>query len=140
MAEISVNEEFSAAADTVWKELADFGGIGEWGPGIQSCKVEGEGIGCVRAIEMPGGMVIKERLDALDDAARALSYAIVDGPLPVENYLATVSVHEVDDGCRVDWGATFDTPEGVPAEAIGKGVSGAYAGMLKALKKRLGEA
>jgi len=140
MSEFTVNDTFKASADVVWKEFADFGGIGDWAPGVESCDVEGEGIGSVRTVAMAGGVEMKERLDVFDDAARTLSYAIVGGPLPVSNYLATVKVTEEGDGCRVDWGASFDPPEGVPAEAIGKGVSGAYAGMLKALKARLGEA
>lgn len=139
MSGISVNLDFTSAADAVWKELADFGGIGVWGPGVVSCKVEGTGVGAVRSVEMPGGMVMEERLESLSDADRTLSYSIIAGPLPVENYLATVKVTATDGGSRVDWGATFDAPEGVPAEGIEGGVSGAYSGMLAALKAHLGE-
>jgi hypothetical protein len=139
MSEFSVNAEYRASADSVWKELADFGGIGEWAPGMESCKLEGSGVGAVRVLGMPGGAVIKERLEALDDAARSLSYSIIEGPMPVENYLATIKVSEQGSGSRVDWGASFEVPEGVPADAIGAGVSGAYSGMLDALRTRLGE-
>ncbi len=139
MSEIEVNEEFQSSADTVWKKFSDFGGIAEWAPGVESCELEGEGIGAVRAVGMPGGVVIKERLEAIDEAARRLSYSIAEGPMPLENYLATVQVSQVGDGCRVVWGASFDAPDGVPAEAVGTGVSGAYSGMLAALKAKLGE-
>ena len=139
MGEFTVNAEYRASADAVWKELSDFGGIAQWAPGMESAKLEGSGIGAVRVLGMKGGMVIKERLESLDDSKRCLTYSIVEGPLPVENYLATVKVSEQGSGCRVDWGARFDTPEGVPADAIGKGVEGAYSGMLVALKQRLGE-
>jgi hypothetical protein len=139
MSEISVNLDFTSSPDAVWKELADFGGIGVWGPGVVSCKVDGTGVGAVRSVEMPGGAVMEERLETLNDADRTLSYSIIGGPLPVQNYLATVKVSATGDGSRVDWGASFDAPEGVPAEGIEKGVSGAYAGMLAALKAHLGE-
>jgi hypothetical protein len=139
MSGTEVNQEFQASADTVWKEVADFGGIGEWAPGVESCKLEGEGVGSVRVLGMAGGVVMKERLETLDAAARCLSYAIIEGPMPVENYLATIKVVPVGDGSRVDWGASFDAPEGVPADAVAKGVGGAYSGMLAALKKKLGE-
>jgi hypothetical protein len=139
MGEIAVKLEFTSSPDAVWKELADFGGIGVWGPGIASCKLEGSGVGAVRSIEMPGGVVMKERLESLSDSDRTLSYSIIGGPLPVDNYLATIKVSAVGDGCRVDWGASFDAPEGVPAEGIETGVSGAYSGMLAALKAHLGE-
>ena len=139
MSEISVNQEFKASADAVWKVLADFGGLGDWAPGLEGCELEGEGVGAVRTLRMKGGVVMKERLESLDPAARVFSYSITDGPMPVQNYLATVRVTEAGDTCRVDWGARFDPPEGVPGEAIGKGVSAAYSGMLKALKRKLGE-
>ena len=139
MSDVAVNLEFNSSADAVFKELADFGGIGAWAPGVVSCKLEGSGIGAVRSIEMPGGAVMEERLEALDDAQRTLSYSIIGGPLPVDNYLATIVVSQTDDGCRVDWSASFDAPEGVPAKGIAGGVSGAYSGMLAALKAHLGE-
>jgi hypothetical protein len=139
MSEIAVNAEFTSSADDVWRELADFGGIGDWAPGVESCKVEGSGIGAIRKIGMPGGVVMEERLESLDDAARCLTYAIVGGPMPLENYIAKIEVSEQAGGCRVDWGATFDAQEGIPVEGISKGVSGAYSGMLAALKSKLGE-
>lgn len=139
MSDVAVHLDFESSADAVWQVLADFGGIGAWGPGIVSCKLEGSGVGAVRAVEMPGGAVMEERLETLDDAQRTLQYAIIGGPLPVDDYLATVKVSEQGSGCRVDWGARFTPPEGVPADAIAGGINGAYAGMLDALKKHLGE-
>lgn len=139
MSEIACQLEFSSPVETVWKELADYGGIGAWAPGVVSCKVEGSGVGAVRHVEMPGGAIMQERLESLDDAATTLSYSIIGGPLPVQNYLATIKVSAHGAGSRVDWGATFDAPDGVPAEAIASGVEGAYRGMLAALKEHLGE-
>ena len=139
MSEIACNLDFSSSVDTVWKELADYGGIGAWAPGVASCKLVGSGVGAVRHVEMPGGAVMEERLEALDDATTTLSYSIIGGPLPVENYLATIKVSANGSGSRVDWGATFDAPDGVPADAIASGVEGAYKGMLAALKAHLGE-
>ncbi len=139
MSDVAVTLEFNSSADAVFKELADFGGLGAWAPGVVSCKLEGSGIGAVRSVEMPGGAVMEERLEALDDSLRTLSYSIIGGPLPVDNYLATIKVSEAGEGCRVDWSASFDAPEGVPAEGVASGVSGAYSGMLAALKTHLGE-
>lgn len=139
MTDLAVNLEFTSSPDAVWEKFADYGGIGAWGPGIVSCKVEGDGIGSIRYIEMGGGVVMEERLESFDAAGQTLSYAIIGGPMPVENYLATVTVTAAGDGCRVDWGASFDAPEGVPADGIAAGVSGAYSGMLASLKTHLGE-
>lgn len=139
MSEIACSLEFDSSVETVWKELADYGGIAAWAPGVVSCKLEGSGVGAVRHVEMPGDAIMEERLESLDDATTTLTYAIIGGPLPVNNYLATVKVSPSGSGSRVDWGATFDAPDGIPAEAIASGVEGAYRGMLAALKDHLGE-
>jgi len=136
MAGISVAEDFSASADAVWKKLADFGGLSGWMPGVESCETEGEGVGAVRKVAM-GPVQVAERLEAFDEAARSFSYSIVAGPMPVQNYLATVTVREAGGGCRVDWTARFDLPEGLTEEQIAPGLEGAYGGALKALKKLL---
>ena len=93
MAEVKVEQEIGASADRVWKLMRDFGGLKAWSPGIESCEVEGEGIGAVRTIKM-GTISLKERLEYLDDATRTFRYSIVEGPIPVSEYLATVSVSE----------------------------------------------
>ncbi len=73
-AEIDIDK----SADDVWSVVGDFGGIGGWMPGIDSCRVEGDD----RIIETMG-MTITERLVSKDDAGRALTYSIADGA-PVE--------------------------------------------------------
>ena len=60
-------------------------------PGVESCESEGEGVGALRKIKM-GANVVIERLESFDDDARTLSYSIQDGPIPVQNYLATIAV------------------------------------------------
>jgi carbon monoxide dehydrogenase subunit G len=135
MAKIEVNREYTASADAVWERLADFGNM-SWMPGVESCSLEGQGVGAVRAISM-GPMTIKERLESFDAGGRKLTYSIVEGPLPTENYLATITVSEQGSGCRVDWTATFDLPEGIDEGAIAQAVSGSYGGALKALEQEL---
>ena len=135
MAKIEVNREYTASADAVWERLADFGNM-SWMPGVESCSLEGQGVGAVRAISM-GPMTIKERLESFDAGGRKLTYSIVEGPLPTENYLATITVSEQGSGCRVDWTATFDLPEGIDEGAIAPAVSGSYGGALKALEQEL---
>ena len=116
MAEIAIERDIEASADAVWEKLGNFGELG-WMPGVASCEVEGEGIGALRKIAM-GPATVVERLEAHDDDARSLSYAITEGPIPVQNYLATITVTETGSGCHVDWTAKFDLPEGVPADAV----------------------
>ena len=135
MAKIAVDREYGVPADAVWERIADFGGL-DWMPGVESCSVEGEGVGAVRSVVM-GPMTIRERLEHLDAEGRTLTYSIVEGPLPAENYVATITVSEREGGCRVDWTATFDLPEGVDEGAIAPAVAAGYGGALKALEREL---
>ena len=134
MAKISVNEDYAASAADVWQKLSDFGGLAGWMPGIKSCEVKGQGIGAVRTLTM-GPVKIVEKLESLDDDARRLSYSLVEGPMPLQNFLATIEVTETSpSSCRVDWSAAFDLPEGLSEEQIAPGIKGGYGGGLKALK------
>ncbi len=77
--------------------VGDFGGIGGWMPGIESCRVEGDN----RILDTMG-MTITERLVSRDDAGRALTYSIADGA-PVESHTAVITVTPVGDTSHVTW-------------------------------------
>lgn len=137
MAELKVQADFAAKTAAVWEKIADFGGLGDWMPGIESCELEGEGVGATRHLAM-GPMKVVERLEKLDPATRTLAYSIVEGPMPVQDYLATITVTETGaESCHVDWTATFGLPDGVPADKIVPAMEGAYGGALGALKSLL---
>jgi carbon monoxide dehydrogenase subunit G len=134
VAKISVNETYSANASEVWKKLSDFGGLAGWMPGVKSCEVKGEGIGAVRTLMM-GPMKVVEKLESFDPDGRSLSYSLIEGPMALPNFLATIRVTETNpSGCRVEWSAAFDLPEGVSEQQIAPGLEGGYGGGLKALK------
>jgi len=142
MSDVHVNETVAAPAARVWELLGDFGGILKWGGTmLQSCTVEGAGVGAVRRLGLPGGAEIVERCEALDPAGRSLSYSIVGrSPIPIRNYLSTVKViEEGPAACRVDWRSTFE-PEGVPEEQAQAMVRGIYTGGIAGVRKFLGVA
>jgi uncharacterized membrane protein len=89
--------DIAAPADAVWAVIGDFGGIGDWMPGIESCRVEGEN----RILDTMG-MEITERLVAKDDAGRALTYSIVEGA-PVESHQGVVTVRPAGEASHVTW-------------------------------------
>ncbi len=89
--------DIASPADDVWAVIGDFGGIGDWMPGIESCRVEGED----RILEMTG-MVITERLVSKDDSARVLTYSITDG-VPVESHQGVITVRADGDSSHVTW-------------------------------------
>ncbi len=97
-AEIDINQP----ADAVWAVVGDFGSIGAWMPGIESCDLDGDD----RVLKMMG-MEITERLERRDDDGRELIYGIVGG-VPVINHKATITV--VPEGTRshVTWDVDVD--------------------------------
>jgi carbon monoxide dehydrogenase subunit G len=136
MASVKVSERIEASADAVWDLVRDFGGIQRISKEIQSCSVEGEGVGAVRTLSL-GALSLQERLEAFDDARRRLQYAIVAGPLPLSDYLATIQVHEDGDACRVDWSSSFE-PKGIPEAQAQAMVEGIYRSGIAGIKKALG--
>jgi ligand-binding SRPBCC domain-containing protein len=137
MASIKVTERIGASAEAVWDLFRDFGGVQRYSPQIEGCSLEGEGIGAVRTLTMPGGLELQERLEAFDDAARCLQYSIISGPLPFEDYLSTVEVREDGDGCHVEWSSTFE-PKGIAEEQAGAIIEGIYRGGIKGVRGALG--
>ncbi|HIF97821.1 MAG TPA: SRPBCC family protein [Myxococcales bacterium] len=135
--EVKVTENFAASGESIWELLRDFGGILRWNSnGIESVSVEGEGVGAVRTIGIPGGIQLQEKLEAHDEAARSFSYSFAGKPvIPFDNYYATMTV--IDEGesmCRVDWESTFEHPS-MEKEAARQLIEGIYLAGFSALKE-----
>ncbi len=90
----------AVSADKAWSVLADFGNFLAWASGgVGSCRIEGEGIGMVRHLDIPGLGPIAERLDALEHDTCTLGYTLLSkGMAGMDEYAARVQV--VADGPR----------------------------------------
>ncbi|MCG8591290.1 MAG: SRPBCC family protein [Proteobacteria bacterium] len=138
MAEVNVSDEIAAPVADVWKLIRDFGGVGKWGS-VEKCEVEGEGVGAVRTLTMPGGLSLQERLESFDEAQHQFSYSILEPcPLPVTGYLSTVTLSAAGDACHIDWNGRFEPNGSVPEDQVKGMVQGIYTGGIKAMKKALG--
>jgi carbon monoxide dehydrogenase subunit G len=122
MADATAEITIAATPDATWAVVGDFHGLGDWMPGIDESVAEGDD----RVLSMMG-MSIRERLTNRDDAARSISYSIVDGA-PVETHSATITVHEAGDTSRVTWDVSA-----TPDEMAGM-MQGIYQSSLEALK------
>lgn len=137
MSEFHVQRDIEAPASAVWNILRDFGGLTDWMPGLKRCDVEGEGIGATRRVYLSPEVFVGERLEKFDDSARSLSYAITEGPLPVQDYLATITVRELgEDRCHVDWTGRFALPDGMDDGPVKGALEANYGGALKALQAK----
>ena len=117
--------DIDAPADAVWAVIGDFGGIGDWMPGIESCRVEGE-----ERILSTMGMTITERLVSKDDDAKTITYSVIDGA-PTESHEATISVTGTGDSSHVTW--AVDTKPDEMTELM----AGVYQQALVALKAKI---
>jgi carbon monoxide dehydrogenase subunit G len=135
MARVEVQDEIDAAKETVWDLVSDFGGVGRISPEVQSCEVEGDGVGAVRTINL-SGMVIRERLEGFDGKSCTFSYSMLEGPIPFKNYLAHVTLSDAGaNRTRIKWAGSFEPAGGVPAEQLEQLVQGIYRGLIAGVKK-----
>jgi carbon monoxide dehydrogenase subunit G len=134
MARVEVEDQIDAAKETVWELVSDFGGVGRISPEVQSCTVEGDGVGAVRTINT-SGVIIRERLEKLDGETYTFSYSMLDGPIPFKNYLADVTLTDAGPKrTRIKWAGSFE-PVGMPAEQLEQLIQGIYMGLIAGVKK-----
>ena len=128
---------FAAPPERLWELVADFGGLDRIMDGIESCEMEGDGVGAKRTIAMGGGAVV-ESLDVLDPDAMTLTYSILEAPLPFKDYSATMVVASEGEGSSLTWTGSFEA-DGVPAEKA-EGIAGSiYDGGIAGYRNALGE-
>ncbi|MFG2223064.1 SRPBCC family protein [Streptomyces sp. NPDC048644] len=100
-----------ATPDTVWRTIGRFDGLPDWHPHIPPLIIENgadpEIPGAVRAFMLDGTVVARERLLALDHAARAYRYTVLDPFLPISDYEATLTALPHATGTEVRWTATY---------------------------------
>ena len=130
--ETSIKGSSTASADAVWTKIGDFCGISKWHPAIEKCEMSADGK--MRTLSLKGGGTIVEKLDKRDDAARSYSYSIVEGPLPVANYMSTISVAPAGAGSTISWTGKYDAKGASDAEAK-KTIDGVYQAGIDTLVK-----
>ncbi|MBW3097537.1 SRPBCC family protein [Pseudohoeflea coraliihabitans] len=106
--------------DTLWHWLRDFNSHVEWHPAIATSAIEDDApsdeVGAVRSFSLQDGGRLREQLLQLDDQARELTYCLLDSPLPLYNYVATIRLRPVTDPAHQggatfwEWRSTFDPP------------------------------
>ena len=141
MVRVYVSTVIDGNAESVWSRVRDFNGMPQWNPGIADSRIENsepaDKVGCIRHFHTRDGGMIRERLLALSDYEYSCTYSILESPMGVENYVATLKLTPITDGARTfaEWSAEFDCAEGRERELtehIGQGV---FQGGLDGLKR-----
>jgi len=131
MIKVYVSSVIDAPADVVWGMVRDFNGLPRWTPFVADSRIEqnlpADRIGCVRNFRLKDGGVIREQLLSLSDYDFQCTYSILESPMGVSDYLATLKLTPVTDGNRTfaEWSAEFEAPQGREqelAEHVGQGV------------------
>jgi NADPH2:quinone reductase len=107
-----------APIDRVWAVIRDFNSHDQWHDVVAESRIEAgersDQVGCVRNFHLKDGNHIREQLLALDDKLYKSTYCIVDATVPLQRYVATVTLKPVTDGNRTfwHWESSFATPPG----------------------------
>jgi hypothetical protein len=140
MIKVYTSTVINGAADAVWAVVRDFNGLPKWTPFVADSRIEAglpaDKVGCIRNFRLKDSGVIREQLLTLSDYDYQCTYAILESPMGVENYVATLKLTPVTDGNTTfaEWWAEFDPPMGKEkelAEGIGQGVFQAAFNQLK---------
>ncbi len=114
MSKIFVSSVINAPVDDVWAKIRDFNSLPDWHPAIADSHIENgepsDKVGCIRNFNLKDGGNIREQLLTLSDVEHLCTYSILESPMPLENYVATVRLVPITDGNRTyaEWTAEFN--------------------------------
>jgi len=131
MTRVFTSAVINAPIAQVWIKIRDFNAMPDWHPIVADSYIENDEpsdkVGCVRNFNFKEGGNIREQLLTLSDSDYLFSYSILEAPMPVKNYVATLQLQPITDGdlTYIQWTATFDCDpqeENGLIELIGNGV------------------
>jgi hypothetical protein len=144
MVKVYTSSVIDAPADRVWATVRDFNALPQWHPAIRDSRIEGnhpsDKIGCIRNFNLRDGGNIRERLLALSDYDFTCTYAILESPMGVKDYIATLKLSPITDGNRTfaEWSAEFDCEPARANELAALVGQGVFQGGFDALKRSFG--
>ena len=144
MARVYTSSVIGAPAERVWAVIRDFDALANWHPAIAESRIEGGGpadqVGCVRAFRLRDGGLVRERLLALSDYDYSCAYSILESPMGVENYVATLKLMPITDGGRAfaEWSAQFECAPEREADLVTLIGNDVFQGGFDSLKGRFG--
>lgn len=143
MPRVYISSVIDAPAAKVWERVRDFNGMPRWHPRIRDSRIENgepsDRVGCVRDFHLQNGDRIREKLLGLSDFDMFCTYGILESPMPLTDYVATLRLTPITDGDRTfaEWTAEFDCAaeeaEGL-VDGIGENV---FLAGLSALQRNL---
>jgi Polyketide cyclase / dehydrase and lipid transport len=132
-AEVRQVAEIKASPATVWAKIGDWCAIKNWHPAIANCEASKKAGETFRTLTLKDGGKIVEKMTKTGKTS--YSYDIIDGPLPVKNYSATLAAKADSLGTTdLVWTAKFDPKGKTDAEAAAV-INGIFEAGLKSIKE-----
>jgi hypothetical protein len=144
MAQVYVSSVIAAPASSVWAIVRNFNALQEWTPFVAESRIEQnmppDQVGCIRNFRLKDGGKIRERLLALSDYDMSCTYSILESPMGVENYIATLALTPITDGNATfaSWKAEFECAEERENDLIKSIGQGVFQPAFTSLKTRFG--
>jgi Polyketide cyclase / dehydrase and lipid transport len=139
--------DINAKPSAVWEQIRNFDGLPKWHPAVAKSRIvagKNNEPGAARELTIKDGPMLTDELISLNDERMFFTYRLVESPLPVTDYLSSVSVKPRGAGSEVIWTVTFkrknasDSPAANESDAGGMDLlGGVYRAGLDNLKKML---
>jgi NADPH:quinone reductase len=132
-----------APIERVWAVLRDFNSHEQWHGVVEASRIEAnersDQVGCIRSFTLKDGNRIREQLLTLDDKQWKSTYCIVDATVPLQRYVATITLKPVTDGQSTfwHWESSFATPPGRERELRDMVAQGVYEAGFENLRLHL---
>jgi hypothetical protein len=144
MPRVYVSTVIEAPAERVWPLVRDFNGLPRWVPIVAASRIEGgqpaDKVGCIRNFTLKDGGTIREQLLTLSDYDYSCSYSILESPMGVTDYTATLKLTPITDGDRTfaEWTAEFGCEPARERELIEQIGRGVFQAAFDSLKRQAG--
>lgn len=144
MARVFISSVIKAPAAKVWERVRDFNGLPKWHPRIRDSRIEdglpSDKVGCIRNFNLQNGDNIREQLLGLSDYDLFCTYGILESPMPLTDYVATLRLTPITDGdrCFAEWSAEFDCDPANETDLVSGIGTNVFQGGFDALKRHFG--
>ena len=144
MARVYISSVIPASAASVWERIRDFNALPKWHPRIRDSRIEdalpADKVGCIRNFNLQNGDNIREQLLGLSDYDMFCTYAILESPMPLTEYVATLRLTPITDGerCFAEWSAEFSCDPSAEADLVSGIGTNVFQGGFDALKRHFG--
>lgn len=144
MARVFVSSVINASAGRVWERVRDFNALPKWHPRIRDSRIEdalpSDKVSCIRNFHLQSGDNIREQLLGLSDYDMFCTYSMLEGPMPLSDYIATLRLTPITDGerCFAEWSAEFSCDPDDESDLVSGIGTNVFQGGFDALKRHFG--